>query len=370
MSKTGKQRLPIPENPAYCRILYSLNSERVIAQDIANKVNIDQSTIIRHLQYLTDKNIGFVKVEYVKKTKYYYVDWLRVSKEFIDFLIGKAKEYEAYLIYWSKHSVTASGLGGQLIIKQLNNGNMPFQQLFKQDVVKRLYNNPFLQDFLKQVFTDFDRQGKNHKSIYEVTMKELFEYMLKRVIVDSDFVLFSKVNYVISDQIIRDIDNTKELTNKEKKKFKELYLTSLNQSLTTTGIKNKDVNVILYSCLDSFGYLQRELLTKKEDYKGYIGYMKHKGMKEPKIREILKDLKACELNDTEQQYLSDYVVLLPHIFDNINKKREIETSFRVSTPKIEKFEKKRKLLDSLFEISKRFQNQDLKNTIPKQNKTS
>jgi predicted transcriptional regulator len=347
MGKTGKQRLPIPENPAYCRILYSLNSEKLIAQDIANKVNIDQSTIIRHLQYLTEADIGFVKVEYVKKTKYYYVDWLRVSKEFIDFLIEKAKEYEAYLIDWSKSSVTATGLGGQAIIKQLNNGNMPFQQLFKQDVVKRLSNNPFLQDFFKRVLTDFDRQGKNKNSIFEITIKDLFEYMLKRVIVDSDFVLFSKVNSVISDQISRDIDNNKALTKKEKEKFKELYFSSLNQNFGTRN--KKDVDAILYNCLDNFGYLQRELLTNREDYKGYIEYMKHKNMKEPEIQEFLKELKECELNNIEKQYLRDYVVLLPFIFDDINKKREIETSFIVSNPKIEKLEKRSKLLKSIRE---------------------
>jgi len=95
----GKGQLPILKNKAYCKILIALNDKKLIAQEIANKLSIDQSGVIKNLKHLIKKK--YVNVEKVKKTKYYYVNWDKIRKEYNKFLLGKKQNFSLIKDYFS-----------------------------------------------------------------------------------------------------------------------------------------------------------------------------------------------------------------------------------------------------------------------------
>ena len=281
MGKIGKQKLPFLRNRSYCRILLALNSDRLIAQEISKRASIDASTIIRHLQFLTHKDQGFINIELVKRTKYYSVDWRRVTEEFIAFLTDKAEEFNKYIVKWRKSSAIAKVWAVQGIIASLNKGEMPFQQLFNQEVVERLKSNPLLQGFLSNLFREI-QDKKPDKISLSYSLNDIFSYIIGRIFIS---------------------DNQK----------------------------------IVFSCLDPNNSLRIDL---EGDYKtaleGVRKHLKGKGEAEGEIRKIIDELNKYDLNEEERDYLFDYVELLPRIFDDINKNWEFETVILYGTPTLEK----------------------------------
>ena len=88
MKKAGKRRIPIYKNKVYMDIIKCMGNEKLRAQEIANRVNKDQSITIRQLNILITK--GYVKKEIVKKTKYYCVGWSILGIELLRY-------YELYI---------------------------------------------------------------------------------------------------------------------------------------------------------------------------------------------------------------------------------------------------------------------------------
>lgn len=103
MVKKGKQRLPVVRDTTDSSILFCLggvnpfkknewkdpdktrdlilNGRKLRAQEIANEIELDQSNVIRHLQYLSKANIGYVGIEQKKKAKYYYLKFDKILED-------------------------------------------------------------------------------------------------------------------------------------------------------------------------------------------------------------------------------------------------------------------------------------------------
>jgi len=100
MVNKGKQRLPVTRDTTDCSIILCLaginpynkdewktgedvkklilEGRRLRPQEIAKEIGLNQSNVIRHLQYLYQSNVGYVGIEKKGKTKYYFLKFDKV----------------------------------------------------------------------------------------------------------------------------------------------------------------------------------------------------------------------------------------------------------------------------------------------------
>lgn len=150
MGTVGKKRLPVLENISFCKVLYAIGCDSLKAQDIARRINLFQTGVIRNLNILVNDN--FLLINKVKKRKYYEVNFQKIIDECLSYIENKLNT--------SKQDLDC--------LNRISNGNYSFYRDYKS-IKKRLRNNPYLLEYFRTLFHGY------HQINQEKTLIECFE---------------------------------------------------------------------------------------------------------------------------------------------------------------------------------------------------
>lgn len=140
--RLGKRRLPILDNPAYCRIIFCLcfgELRSLRPQEIANELKINQSVVIKHLKTLQKEH--YVNFNLNKRTKYYSLNFFIIIWALDKYISSLFDKREIEL----KHFPSETQLLKNFLIEKALYKKLKFSFL----------DSPYFLNKIKQIFINY-----------------------------------------------------------------------------------------------------------------------------------------------------------------------------------------------------------------------
>lgn len=284
MSKSSKEQIKNKlKNPVYCNLLYQINTQEISSMNLSKICKKSYPTIYDQMIQLAED--GYVNCKRhptnLKNITLYQVAWKKIVKGFILYLQEKARRYEEYLFQWKKQSYFAKTQFGLNYLMNVKKGLTPFQQLKKTKKVESLIRNVFLESFFKRTFERLAKENINDR----LTVQALFDYITSQSYIEDKYSLEEHKTIIAYSSVF------------DKFGFIKNKLDAYRQSKTILNTL-KSNNDFFFHCL-----------TKEE--------------RELFISELERSFPSKKI----WQDMCDYVYLLPHIIDEINKNRVFDSAF-------------------------------------------